>query len=104
MSDLPDRRKGGIRRDINSLFRGPDGEISGSKLGTYVGQYLAGRALYLNIDELIDHWDSLAILLTALMLPEILKRIMLMRIGGGSSETRETSKETSKVTVTGATT
>lgn len=77
-----DQRKGGIRRNLNDLFCGDDGKISGSKIGTYAGQYLAGRALYLYTDDLIVHWDSLAVLFLILIAPEMLKRLMTMKYGG----------------------
>ena len=79
-----EQRKSGIRRDLNDIFRGDDGKISGSKIGTYAGQIIAGKLLLENARDLIDHWDSLAILFTVLIAPEIWKLLMRMKYGGGT--------------------
>lgn len=81
---VADQRKGGIRRNLNDLFCGDDGKISGSKIGTYAGQIISGKLLIENSDELIKHWDSLAIMFTVLIAPEIWKLLMRMKYGGGT--------------------
>ena len=89
-----ERRQSGVRRNLNDLVRGDDGRISGSKIGTYAGQYLAGRALYLYTDDLIAHWDSLAVMFLVLIAPEMLKRIMAMKYIGGSEQGSSFTKTT----------
>lgn len=79
---MNDQRHGsGIRRDINDLVRSPDGKISGSKIGTYIGQYVSAHILLTHSDDLIDHWDSLAIMFTVLIAPEMWKSVMNMKYG-----------------------
>ncbi len=83
------RHSSGVRRDLNDLVRSEDGRISGSKIGTYAGQYIAARLLLTHSDDLIDHWDSLAIMFTVLIAPELWKMIMNLKYGGASSTTIE---------------
>jgi hypothetical protein len=102
MSEPVEQRKSGIRRDINDLFRGPDGKISGSKIGTYAGQFIAAKLLLNNSDELIKHWDSLAIMFTVLIAPLLWGRFVEMKFGavmGGRAE-RVEHRESASVTTT----
>lgn len=80
-----ERRHVGIRRDLNDLVRGVDGKISGGKIGTYAGQYIAGQLLLSHADDLIDHWDSLAIMFTVLIAPELWKMVMNLKYGGNTT-------------------
>ena len=91
------RRSSGIRRDLNDLVRSPDGKISGSKIGTYAGQYIAGNLLLTHADDLIDHWDSLAIMFTVLIAPEMWRMIMSMKYGG-TTTTSESASSSRTVT------
>jgi hypothetical protein len=75
-----ERRKYGLRRDLNELVRGVDGKISGSKIGTYAGQIIAGRLLLTNT---LPTWDVLAVLFLVLIAPEAYKQMLQMRWGGG---------------------
>jgi hypothetical protein len=77
-----ERRHSSIaRRDFNDLFRDESGRISGSKIGTYAAQVLAGYAIYLNFDPL-PTWDVLTVLFMVLIAPEAYKKAMAMRWGG----------------------
>ena len=93
-----EQRHSGIRRDFNDLIRSEDGKISGSKIGTYIGQYISGNLLLTNATDVIDHWDSMAILFAVLIAPEFYKRMMTMKYGGavGDADTRIQSKKVVK--------
>jgi len=99
-----EQRKSGLRRDINALFRDPvTGDISGSKLGTYVAQYIAAKLLLENSDDLISHWDSLAIMFTVLIAPLMWGKFIEMKfgsLGGGRSERVEHRESASTTTTT----
>ena len=71
-----DQRHSPLRRDLNDLVRGEDGKISGSKIGTYVGQYISGYLLFTNP---LPAWDEMAILFTVLIAPEMWKMVMRMK-------------------------
>jgi len=78
-----ERRRGGIRRDLNALVRGKDGELSGSKVGTYVGQGIAANLLI--TAPTLPSWDTLAVLFMVLIAPETYKKIMEMKWGSATS-------------------
>lgn len=81
-----EQRKSGVRRDINDLFRDESGKISGTKIGTYAGQYISGHLLITNSTDVIDHWDSLAVLFLVLIAPEAYKKFLAMKMGGSFTE------------------
>lgn len=79
-----ERRADSIRTDLNNLFRGRDGKLSGSKIGTYAGQYIAGNLLLTHSTEVINRWDSMAVLFLVLIAPEAYKQALAMKWGGGN--------------------
>ena len=95
---LVEQRKFGLRRDINDLVRDESGNISGSKIGTYVGQYIAAHILLIHSEDLIDHWDSMTVLFLVLIAPEAYKRLLAMRWGSTTTERTERSVTTTKET------
>lgn len=105
MTDEIERRKGGIRRDLNGLVRGKDGEISGSKIGTYAAQYISAKLLL--TAPVLPTWDVLAVLFLVLIAPEAYKQMMAMKWGGalqgGHSERTVRSQSDSTITTVKAT-
>lgn len=98
---VTDQRKGGIRRDINGLVRGKDGEISGSKIGTYIAQYISAKLLL--TAAVLPTWDVLAVLFFVLIAPEAYKKLMIMKWGGsmqGAHTERTTRSESASVVAT----
>ncbi len=93
---MMEQRKSGIRRDFNDLIRGDDEKISGSKIGTYVCQYITGHLLLTNASDVIDHWDSMAVLFTVLIAPERWRMVMKMKYGGtlAAGDTQTTTTDT----------
>ena len=71
-----ERRNTGIRRDLNNLVRDESGNISGSKLGTYVGQFIAAKLLLVHSEYIIERWDSLSVLFLVLIAPEAYKKFL----------------------------
>ncbi len=95
---MEEKRKSGIRRDLNGLVRGKDGEISGSKIGTYLAQYIAANLL-LTASDPLPSWDVLAVMFLVLIAPEAYKQMMAMKWGGGSGMTTTTTESESKKVV-----
>ena len=91
-------RRSVFRRDLNSLFRNENGELSGAKFGTYAAQIISGNLLLKHSAEAIANWDSLAVLFLVLIAPEFYKKLLIMRYTGGSTERTESSS--SSVTTT----
>ena len=79
-------RRSAIRRDINDLFRNDDGKVSGTKIGTYAGQIIAGHLLMKHSPDVIAHWDSMTVLFMVLVAPEFYKRFLTMRYGSATEE------------------
>lgn len=88
-----EQRRSGVRRDLNDLVRDESGKISGSKIGTYAGQYIAGHLLISNSEYVIDRWDSLAVMFLVLIAPEFYKRFLAMKLGGTTGSFEHTTSE-----------
>jgi len=101
VSEVPERRKFGIRRDINGLVRGKDGEISGSKIGTYLAQFIAAKLLLENGSPL-PGWDEMSVLFLVLIAPEAYKQVLAMKFGGNPDQittVTDTHEKTTKEVV-----
>ncbi len=82
MSDPHERRVSSLRRDLNDVVRSPDGSFSFSKVSTYSGQILCGYLLIKHAETILQHSDALAVILCGMMLPELLKKLLIMKMGG----------------------
>lgn len=99
-----EQRRFGLRRDLNDLVRGVDGKLSGSKIGTYVAQYISAKILLAYVPPVtLPTWDTLAVLFLVLIAPEAYKQLMSMKWGGGISSSgtvTDSSTSTKSRTVT----
>lgn len=86
-----DRRKAGLRRDFNDLVRDESSSLSPTKIGTLVGQWLAVKLILEHGAAIIANWDSLTVLFTVLIAPELFKKLMNMKYGNGHSSTTTSS-------------
>lgn len=78
-----ERRRGSIlRRDLNDLVRDESGRLSPTKIGTLVGQWLSVKLILENGTAIIANWDSLTVLFSVLIAPELFKKLMNMKYGG----------------------
>jgi len=101
---MNERRSHTIRNDIDNLFRSKDGQLSGSKIGTYVGQYISANLLLTHSTEVINRWDSMMVLFLVLIAPEAYKQVLAMKFGGGQGTTERseiTERTTKEVTAKG---
>lgn len=81
-----------VRRTVNSFgMRG--GEFQPSKAWTTVGNCLIVWLIVKHADALINHSDTLLVLLALLVLPEIAKKMLTMRYTGGNTTERTESVE-----------
>lgn len=86
-----------IRRGINSLGM-RNGELQESKLFATAGKLCCLMLIWKHAPALIDHPDTLFILLSFLVFPDIAKKFLTMRFGGDTTTERTTmTKETSSV-------
>ena len=80
------RSRGSImRRDINDLVRDESGKLSPTKIGTLAGQWLAIKLILENGAVIILNWDSLMVIFSVLIAPEIFKKLLNMKYGNGHS-------------------
>jgi hypothetical protein len=81
-----DQRKHGLIRGLNDLVRDPaTDKVSQGMVWMNVGKGCCVYLLLYHTKELIDHWDTLTILLTFLILPHIATRIIEAKYGVASA-------------------
>ena len=68
-----------IRKDLNDLVRDEKGMLSPVKIGLLVGQWLAVKLILEHGAEIISNWDSLVVLFSVLIAPDVLKLIVRMK-------------------------
>ena len=86
-----EHRKTGLRRDLNDLVRDESGGLSPTKIGTLVGQWLSVKLILEHGEKIIANWDSLTVLFTVLIAPELFKRLIRFKYGGGEHASSTTS-------------
>ena len=72
-----------MRRDLNDLVRDESGNLSPTKIGTLVGQWLSVKLILENGAAIIANWDSLLVLFSVLIAPELVKKMVNMKYGNG---------------------
>lgn len=82
----PERRKSRLRRDLNNLVRDESGNVSPTKIGTLLGQWLSIKLILENGSAIIANWDSLTVLFSVLIAPELFKKLMNMKYGNGHTQ------------------
>lgn len=80
---MSEQRKSILRRDLNDLVRDESGHLSPTKIGTLVGQWLSVKLIIENGSLIIANWDSLTVLFSVLIAPELFKKLMNMKYGNG---------------------
>ena len=73
-------RHGVLRRQVNSLWM-RDGELQESKVFSTVGKGLIVWLIYHHVDDLIDHYEVMLVLFAFLILPDVVKKIITMKLG-----------------------
>lgn len=82
----PDRRKVSVRRDLNDLVRSPDGKVSESKGGAVLFKTAMLYVFITEIKTILSDWMILAIFVTAFIAPDLLKKVLTMKLGGDISK------------------
>lgn len=79
---VAEQRHSPIRRQFNDAFCGPDGSFSIGKFIAIWAQIVVLGHMGTSWDKLIDKPESLLIVLTILVAPDIFKKFLAMRYGG----------------------
>lgn len=83
MTPTPEKRGSPIRRQWNEAFVGQDGRFSIGKFIAIWAQIVVLGHTGTSWDRLIDKPESLAIVLTFLIAPDVFKRLLAMKYGNG---------------------
>lgn len=73
------------RRQFNESFQNPDGSFSPAKAIAITGQLIALFHFNLNFVALIERWDSLLVILSFIIAPDLVKKIVNMKYGNGNA-------------------
>ena len=95
---MTERRQSVLRRDLNDLVRDESGHLSPSKIGTLAGQWLSIKLILENGAAIIANWDSLTVLFSVLIAPELFKKLMNMKYGTTTTSTTTESTQISSTT------
>ncbi len=93
------KQRSTLRRGINSLGMS-HGEYQESKLFSTIGKGLCIWLIWKHAELLIDNWEGLFVLLLFLIAPDLIKKFITMRFGGGQSGFSRTERSESSTVVT----
>ena len=69
------------RRQLNQSFLNPDGTFSPAKAIAVVAQVIILCQMNVHFSELVGKWDSLTVVLTFLVAPDVFKKFLNMKYG-----------------------
>ena len=69
------------RRQFNEAFQNPDKSFSPAKSIAIIGQGICLWHLNIHFAELIAKWDSLLVILSFIVAPDLVKKIVNMKYG-----------------------
>lgn len=78
-----ERRTAPFRRQVNESFCSPNGTVSLSKTIAIFGQIACLYQFGKYFDELIDKPESLGLVLAFIIAPDLVKKLLTMKYGGG---------------------
>ena len=79
-----DRRKSALRRQINEAFCDPNGTFSIGKFLAVWAQIVTLAHFGRTFDVLILHPETMLIVLAFLIAPDIIKKALVMKLGGST--------------------
>jgi hypothetical protein len=72
------------RRQLNETFTGPDGAFNWSKAIAVPAQVIMLNWLWIGFDRLLDKPETLLIILSFLIAPDIVRKAMYLKMGGST--------------------
>lgn len=88
----PERRQASVRRDLNDLVRGPDGKVAEAKVFVLVFKAAMVWAFVEHIAAILKDWMILGLFIAALIAPDLFKKMMVMRLGGNPTNSKDATK------------
>lgn len=95
-----ERRIPAWRRDFNDIVRDESGQVSLGKVGAFIGQIIAAKLMVEHSEKVIAAPESMAILLTALIAPEVIKKLLTMKYGVMDEPKKVVTVASAEVTTT----
>lgn len=74
-------RGSAMRRDLNDLIRSPDGKVSEAKGFAVVFKASMVYVFLKHAEVILKDWMILAVFVTAMIAPDLLKKILSMKAG-----------------------
>ena len=71
-----------LRRQFNDSFCAPDGSFSVAKTIAVFGQIRLLYHLNMHFVDIMRNWDSLLVIVSAVILPDAFKKLITMKYGG----------------------
>ena len=97
---MTERRVATLRRDLNDLVRDSEGNLSPTKIGLLIGQWLAVKLVLEHGEKIIANWDSLMVLFSILIAPEMFKKLLNAKFSAGQNGTTVSVQKTESVVAT----
>lgn len=94
---MTEQRGSTLRRQINGIGM-HGGEAQESKIWAQIGKGLCVWLIWKLADVLVLHWETLFTLLLFIIAPELIKKFITMRFGGGSFSRGGYTERTERVT------
>ena len=88
MTGEEEKRTVGLRRDLNDLVRGPDGKVSEAKTFAVAFKTAMIYVFLKQAEQILKDWMVLTVFVAALLMPDLLKKLMAMRLGQGADITK----------------
>jgi len=84
---VPERRSSNLRRDLNDLVRGPDGKVAEAKVFVVIFKPAMVYVFLTHAETVLKDWMILTVFVAAFLVPDVLKKVLSMRLGPGSPPT-----------------
>lgn len=81
-----ERREPSVRRDLNDLIRGPDGKVAEAKVFAVIFKSAMIWVLLEHAEKILKDWMILTVFVAALLMPDLLKKLMSMRLGADATK------------------
>lgn len=85
----PERRKASLRRDLNDLVRDPSGRVAEAKVFAVTFKGAMVYVFLKHAELVLKDWMVLAVFVTAMLAPDLLKKVLSMRIGLPGGEVKK---------------
>lgn len=78
---VPERRTQSLRRDLNDLVRDPSGRVAEAKVFAVVFKASMVYVFLKHAETVLKDWMILGVFVTALLAPDLLKKVLSMKAG-----------------------